>query len=250
MILNLRGGLGNQIIQLSYLLNNTNNAFANTNAIKLRDQLKKLNNITYIDSRLLNYSLGTIRKIISLTFLKTTDIKLPGLRDGYFQYGDITNIIPIILNKHLSKQIYFDTQIDHNIDIVLHIRGGDYFTQSAQKVYEVCNESYYLNALLLAEKKIAKNTINVFIVTNDKKYASFLLKKILQNKTYNFQFYYKSEWQDFSLIYRATIAIIPNSTFSLTARMLCSEKKTYVPKKWFTERSGLIAPYCSNFTYI
>lgn len=251
MLINLRGGLGNQIIQIAYVLNKGTRILVNTNAVNLRKQVNSIEGIEYINSKILNYSFGVIRKVISFFTSKMTDLDIFGIKDGYFQYGDITELIPKQLEEHLTKQIIMDPELPNKIDIAIHIRGGDYFTlRSATKVYERCDENYYNIALAEALKKLGTKCANIFIATNDKDYAKQLLNNVVDLRQHNVVYYYQSEWKDFSLIYRASIAIIPNSTFSMTARMLNHTGITFAPAKWFTKQSKLIAPYSQHFIYL
>jgi hypothetical protein len=253
MIINLRGGLGNQIIQLGFLLKqNSINKKANINAINLRQQLGSVKDTRFINSKFVNYLFGFIRKFISVLKNKPQDFACCGVCDGYFQFGDITDLLESNFKRHLESQIYTDNCIKEEIDIVIHIRGGDYFTESAEKVFEICDEIYYLNALEIAFNKINKAECNIFIVTNDKIYSEGILAKIFDKDKYSVYSYSESEWKDFSLISRARVAIIPNSTFSMMARMLLEEenKLTIAPIKWFTKESKLTPPYNKYFLYV
>jgi hypothetical protein len=248
--INLRGGLGNQIIQLSYVINSGKNPVANINAVNLRRQLQYFKGVEYVNSKIMNLLMGSARKLSFFLTSSNIDLSCFGFNDGYFQFGDLTKIIPKKLEEHLLSQIVVDSNILSTIDIVLHVRGGDYFTASALKVYERCDESYYSIALNQALLKLNKHNATIFIVTNDKKYATILLHKLIDTEQHNVNYYYKSEWSDFSLIQRAEIAIIPNSTFSMTARMLNKNGITIAPKKWFTIQSKFTTPFCANFIYI
>lgn len=250
MTLTLRGGLGNQILQLAYMLQKDRPPTINTNAVQLRNQLANFEDVRYYDSLLVNYCFGGMRKLVSMFHGKATDIVIAGYYDGYFQYGDISRIISENLAEHLVSQIHCDTTLENEIDVVVHIRGGDYFTESAKNIYAVCGASYYLNALEQCRKILDKEKIGIYIVTNDREHARSLLTPLWNDEGLDFIEYEGDEWRDFSLIYRARIAIIPNSTFSMTARMLRMEGMTFAPKQWFLESSGLRAPYSSQFTYL
>jgi len=250
MIINIRGGLGNQIIQIGHVLKKSKFFHININAVNLRDQVKDIENINYINNRFLNLLFGSLRKSYSFIKSRATDISCCKVYDGYFQYGDITNILQADFKEYLEKQIIIDENIKNEIDIVLHVRGGDYFSNTAKNIYEVCDKNYYKNSLNIAFDKINKDKCHILIVTNDRKYSNTLLNNIISNN-HNVMNYYESEWKDFSIISRAKIAIIPNSTFSMVARMLLEDddKITIAPKKWFTKESKLLAPYNKNFIY-
>jgi hypothetical protein len=250
MITNLRGGLGNQIIQISYAMQSNKKVVVNTNAICLRVQLKNIDQIYYRDLPSINYLFGGVRKLLSLIKSRAIDITLFNVSDGYFQYGDISNLFPKILKKHLVDQIVIDSNINPSIDIVMHIRGGDYLTGDANDVYEVCGHGYYSVALKKSLSILNKKKANIFIVTNDIVYCNDILKDVLYSCSHNIIFYCEDEWKDFSLIYRSKIAIIPNSTFSLSARMLNDKGVTFAPKKWFSSESKLIAPFHNRIKYL
>ena len=175
MILNLRGGLGNQIIQIGYALKNYKHLNINTSAVELREQLINLKGARYINSKILSLIVGSIRKITSYLLDKPTDVCIFNICDGYFQYTDITNILPKSFQIQIKKQIYVDSSID-NIDIVIHIRGGDYLNEKEANIYEKCELNYYINALYKA-REINRDIISkVYIVSNDKKYANYIVE--------------------------------------------------------------------------
>lgn len=250
MIINLRGGLGNQIIQISYAMQADKATVINTNATCLRKQLKDIDQVQYKDMPSVNYLFGGIRMALSLIKSRAEDITLLNVADGYFQYGNISNLFPKILKSHLVDQLIIDNNINIDIDIVMHIRGGDYLAENADKIYEVCGRGYFSIALERSLSILNKEKANIFIVTNDMDYCSDILKGVFDSCNHNINFYCKDEWRDFSLIYRAKIAIIPNSTFSLAARMLNDKGVTFAPKKWFTPASKLKAPIYDGATYL
>ena len=249
-MINLRGGLGNQIIQISYAMQSGGMVVVNTNATRLRAQLKGFDQVQYRDKPLINYLFGGIRKLLSLIKSRAVDVTLFDVSDGYFQYGDISNLLPKALKSHLIDQIVIDSDIDSDIDIVMHVRGGDYLVGNANNLYEVCGRGYFLTALKSSLSILNKEKVNIFIVTNDMDYCTDIFKGVLDSYNHDVNFYHKDEWSDFSLIYRSKIAIISNSTFSLTARMLNEKGMTFAPKKWFNPKSELIAPFCNRITYL
>ncbi len=252
MLINFRGGLGNQIIQLSYVMNKSISPVVNTSAVSLRDQLKSVPKIKYINSFVLNIFMGSLRKILFFIRRKEKDIELFSLADGYFQYGDLTKMIPSELKSHLQNQIDFDESV-HDVDIVLHVRGGDYLTPKAKKVYSNCSVDFYLKAVKYALNFIDKDVVKIYVVSNDDALANGIIKSVkeyTEDKDIVVNKYYKSEWSDFSLIYRAEICIIPNSTFSMSARLIKDGGVTIAPQEWFSAASKLLAPTSRNFIYL
>lgn len=252
MILNMRGGLGNQIIQLSYALNKSRSLLVNINAVKIRPQLVGLYGYKTLNSRILNYVGGGLRKIYSYAVGYNVDTAILGLNDGYFQYGDISNLIPQSLSNHLSEQLV-DTK--QSCDAVLHIRGGDYLGEREKVVYEDLGLHYYHEAILAVSEYIGTSNLSLVVVTNDSKHCSNIIEKLKaelanSNIFVSFNFHIGTEWEDFSFICKAPIAVIPNSTFSLTARMINYSGLTIAPKRWFTSACGLSNPFVSRFRYL
>lgn len=250
MILTLRGGLGNQIIQIAYMLRQTPHPQINTYAVTLRPQLREIPGVRYCSVAVVHYLFGAIRKAVSLVRSRATDIRLGGIYDGYFQYGDMTDLIPDTMKHHLVSQIAADPSVEGDVDVVLHIRGGDYFSGAARDLYATCTADYYLEGLQRCRDTLAKDVITVYVVTNDQAYARELLAPLNEDGGVRLIVYSGDEWGDFSLLYRATAAVIPNSTFSMTARMLRDEGLTVAPHPWFLAQSSLTAPYDRHFTYV
>ena len=75
-MINLRGGLGNQIIQISYAMQSGGMVVVNTNATRLRAQLKGVDQVQYRNKPLINYLFGGIRKLLSLIKSRAVDITL------------------------------------------------------------------------------------------------------------------------------------------------------------------------------
>lgn len=246
--INLRGGLGNQIIQISYVLSTSKRSIVNINAVELRPQISKIDSIRYVNSRTLNFGLGAIRKLVSIIANLPIDVKFFGFYDGYFQYENNLMLIHPMVKKTLVQQIYIDPKFDV-IDIVIHIRGGDYTTQKSQKMYEKISDEYYIEATKLALNMCKKKCPVVLVISNDLLLAEKVTHEIKRSDIgINIDHYSGGEWDDFSAIYRANIAIIPNSTFSYTARVL-NGGKTICPDKWYIN-TKIKAMRSDQFIYI
>jgi hypothetical protein len=247
--LNLRGGLGNQIIQISYILSISKQLIVNVNAVTLRPQINKIDSIKYVDSKILNLVLGVIRKLVSIVAQVPTDIRIYRFYDGYFQYENNHMLIHSTVKKILIRQIYIDPKFS-KIDIMIHIRGGDYTSLKSQKMYEKVSIEYYIEAMNLALKMCKKINPIILVISNELSLAEEVTQEIRSlNSGINIDHYNGDEWSDFSAIYRSDIAIIPNSTFSYVARVLNGKGKTICPDKWY-KNPKIQAMRSEGFTYI
>ena len=229
-MLNLRGRLGNQILQLSYYLNKSDNKnlIVNVNSFKL-DKIFNDLNIKQIKSPFFDIFFKLLRKIKSIIFNKFSDIEICNFFEGYFQ---IEHDFNSGLKKYLIKKINKHSAYD----IVIHARGEDYLTKKNRKIYVQIDNKYY-DLILKKELKLTPR-LQICITGNDKRTIENLKHYILLNYPSSNVLIAKGEsaWDDFSIIYHAKIAIIPNSTFSYCARLLNPTCKTYCPDKWYLSK--------------
>ena len=68
--------MGNQIIQISFAMRTSGVAAVNTNATRLRKQLKEIDRVRYKNTLFINYLFGGIRKLLSLIKSRAVDITL------------------------------------------------------------------------------------------------------------------------------------------------------------------------------
>jgi len=157
---------------------------------------------------------------------------------GYFQDLKFIQIKLSKLQKILvfKKKFYqiknYKKIINNKNSVSIHIRGGDYLWQKSSKKYLVLNEKYYKKAIFFIKKKIKSPFFYIF--TDDIKYSSLLLKKVLKKEKFQF-INDATDCHDFFLMSQCKNFIISNSTFSWWASYLSSNKKKIIvcPKKWF-----------------
>lgn len=275
VILNIKGGLGNQIFQIIAALNfckknNIKLLYINTPNLKNYKAIRKMD----IDLNLFNFSTkiilinkknillskrfiqiiklfnNKIVKVINENNISQASISKINILDGYFQ-----NIQCLFLDNSLQKfssqfhKIYTSyllpylpiLNIDFDNDYGLHIRGTDFLGHK-----QLIN-----NDPLLILKKIDYKKI--FIFTDDKPYAIELLKDINKNIIY-ISDYNLSDLEEFILISKFKNMIITNSTFSLTASMinLQENKNIMCPSFWYysKQQNNELLDVINNFKFI
>ncbi|MBQ4406242.1 MAG: alpha-1,2-fucosyltransferase [Bacteroidales bacterium] len=127
-----------------------------------------------------------------------------------------------------NKQI-IETLTNH-ITLSIHIRRGDFTTESNQKQYgNICTEHYYQSAI--SEVLKYNEDITILIFSDDAEYV---------RKTYNLPNSIIVDWNtkensylDMYLMSKCDYMIIANSTFSYWAAKLNKKaKKIFCPSKW------------------
>jgi hypothetical protein len=247
-ILNLRGGLGNQILQLSYALNNLDKFNVNTSSTPLNDLVSSCRCNIY--NSILIERLGLLFRFIeSKKKGYRSDYSSKLLLDGYFQDNITLKTIPDSLYQCIYNQINLSEVAD--VDLVIHYRGGDYLDEVNKKIFSEMDCRYYMEAINSLNIKKNLKDIKIKVVSNDIVNAKLIFERIFPNGVF---YTFNSELQDFSDIVKAPYAIIPNSTFSLTARMLAHRFghgiQTAHPQKWFTVESKMTGPNLPEFISI
>tara|TARA_B110000971_G_scaffold160311_1_gene163837 strand:- start:8526 stop:9251 length:726 start_codon:yes stop_codon:yes gene_type:complete len=225
-MLNLRGRLGNQIMQLSYYLDRCNRKaiIVNESSVDLDVIFSEMNIIT-VKNRPLDLLFKRLRKIKSVLFNQYLDLFFFGIYDGYCQH---MNELNPNLKSYLNERIV-DTI---KAEIVIHVRGEDYLSKKNRKIYNLVDSSFYIKILKDHIKPLRQKS--VFLVGNDK----VQLEKLkIELESYFETVYFEiftglNYWEDFSFLANAETAIIPNSTFSYCARLLNS-KTTYCVDQWY-----------------
>jgi len=165
---------------------------------------------------------------------------------GHLQFSEY-------LPKNISKYfiLLFDS-FKQEKTCVIHVRGGDFL-----KTATWAGKSYYEPAL--KEAKIPENyPLNV--ICDDNNFAKKLFpKSIIAKNSRSVSDNKRSSHHlgegivdDFKMIYRAKINVIPSSTFSFWPAYLSkvkfgNEKDVYAPKNWFSHRFPNIG--CSPADY-
>ena len=147
------------------------------------------------------------------------------------------NWVKIGLNQDLLNSLVKSNleTISFNSDsncVGVHVRRGDYTLQHS--IHKVLSKEYYLNAMNLLCEESPKT--NFLIFSDDIEWC----KENLTSKQFSLEFVQDSQIlsliEEFLLLSTFNRIIISNSTFSLLAAFLGSEKKEVVyPSTWFKD---------------
>jgi hypothetical protein len=262
ILINLFGGLGNQLFQLAaayalskikkkeiYIDDSLTNYFKFSHEkINLNEifelNIKKKNNISYIKILIkklilkyktfsyiqklfiseLNYS-----KVVTNEFLKIEMV-------GYWQDLNYFNkykkeIIKLFKFKKFEININLLNQILKTNSVSIHIRRGDFISKKNTVSYGL-PINYYKKAI--RSLYLTNKNINFFIFTDDKSWVEDNFLQYLKKFNYNLVTTDKN-YKDFFLMSKCKHNIISNSTFSWWAAFLNENKNKLVfyPKNWY-----------------
>lgn len=161
--------------------------------------------------------------------------------NGYWQsekyFDNIKNIIKQeckvkILPSPVNKE--FLEQIQSVCSVSIHIRRGDYITDSVTNSYHgTCSLNYYYKSIQILGKKV--NNPHFFVFSDDINWA----KSHLNISNYAVTFVQHNDadtdYEDLRLMYSCQHNIIANSTFSWWGAWLNDNlnKIVFAPNKWF-----------------
>ena len=156
-----------------------------------------------------------------------------GYYDGYWQnVGAYGCFLSISYDVHIDFPLI--SQNCESSSLVIHVRGGDYFSSPN---HIVLSFQYYLNAISIMLSK--KSEIeNIVLVTDDVLHGKKLIDRICQSYSkMNVSIVCESVLEDFALLANSDYLIIANSTFSFWAALLGNSKKEIViyPSNWFKD---------------
>jgi len=250
-IIDLKGGLGNQMFQYAYgrKLELTgkkvafNVSFFNGHRPS-RDTARdfKLNNFK-IETKAeflnkTNYFINLLNKVLIRFYLKKNDY---WQGEKYFKNIE-ANIRKEFTLKNLltSESTKWQEKIRQTKNSVsLHIRRGDYVQDAKTNAFHgTCNLEYYKNALQKIVDKIGNTEIEIFIFSDDIEWAKENLKF-----PYPTNFVSNSQILDYEEMYLMSLCqhnIIANSTFSWWGAWLNknSAKIVIAPKQWSVKKSS------------
>lgn len=271
-IINLNGGLGNQLFQYSFGLAMKYefdidikfcDKLINPNQIKIQDifdvNIPLVNKNDYnktigkffSNDQLRYYFLRLLRKIGINKFknfvienYKEPHIYLPS-DDSKFFYGYWQNYnfffkhIDLIQKNLKIKDFSKITKLLDNLYnkyshiVCLHFRFGDYKHKKNIKVYSEIPLNYYQESIALFEKKLSKP---VFILFSDQ--LEKIDKSYLKNNVIPSSSILKNSNDDFKAMTYCDCFILANSTFSLWGAYLSQKKNKYVakPPSWFRDK--------------
>ncbi|MEZ8743222.1 alpha-1,2-fucosyltransferase [Vibrio sp. 10N.261.49.A5] len=153
---------------------------------------------------------------------------------GYFQSYSLANKYKRIFSDALERIAKdFDFCTDEYSETFVHVRRGDYMSENAIKHHGVTSMDYYIEAMKHS------NSNNFRIFTNDiewvkKNIYSFGSSsiKISEFET-NFQYL---DILELYLMSKHEKGIIANSTFSFWAALLSRKKEVICPQEWFKKK--------------
>lgn len=249
-IINLKGGLGNQMFQYAYGRNIElkgskiifNTSFFDGN---------KAEGDTARDFKLNNFNIKTNAKFSSKNhplnnLIKRILAKFGIKEDGYWQnekyFKEIEANIrtEFTLAKPLSTKSldWKDKILNIQNSVSLHIRRGDYIQNTeTNKFHGTCDVDYYKKSIKKTVSMINSADIEIFVFSDDINWAK-------QNLSFPYQTHFISnlEIPDYEEIYLMSLCkynIIANSTFSWWGAWLNNnpEKIVIGPKQWFTDKT-------------
>ena len=169
-------------------------------------------------------------------------IKSSAFIKGYFQSykywngleDTVRKIFHINENKldEINARLLF--KIKNTNSIAVHIRRGDYITDSVtQQFHGNCSFEYYMNAIHFIASK-TKNFTLVFF-SDDSNWVQSQFEHIPFSKIFLSHNFDQNSWKDLYLMQYCQHNIIANSSFSWWAAWLNQnpDKIVVAPKKWF-----------------
>ena len=155
--------------------------------------------------------------------------------DGYWQDTKFADSIIKKINESPNLQLKKDKSLEKikksNVSVAIHIRRGDYVTNTVINNYHgSCDINYFTNAMRLLEEKISVDSY--FIFSDDIEWAN---NNLFSNKQLNF-IDKNDALIDLLLMKNCCHQIISNSSFSFWAAFLNTRSNKYIiaPKNWTT----------------
>lgn len=244
---NLKGGLGNQMFQISAVLNLAikNNDVCGFNFIRHRiinqgyDAIKYTNNVF---NKLKNQYVVTYNIYNEESFeYRKIPYSQNLMINGYFQSEKyfIENkdvIINLFTNEEIIERLSknFNNILENSVS--LHIRRGDYIKYS--DTHNLLDIDYYNNALKILIHKILPNKINnILVFSDDITYC--------KNNIKDDRIFYVDDLEDYEQMYLMSLCnhnIISNSTFSWWGSYLNKNDNKIIiaPKMWFNEKTNIL----------
>ena len=243
IILQVNGGLGNQLFQIS----NAYNLSLKFNRVLLICNKNKTKRDVYWDSIFSNFKENLIdendyNKIRSISEIynwantrfeykniELNDMKYAYCIEGYYQsykYFDVKTF----KEKIGFDKLFFDLRhckVELN-DIAIHIRRGDYKDNNFHKLLKL---DYYYNCIKDIKNKTNINKIYVF--TDDIKWCKENLEY------YNYTYPQYNDVNEMIFMSKFKYIIIANSTFSWWSAYLSEDSIIYSPTSWFIENCTL-----------
>lgn len=122
---------------------------------------------------------------------------------------EIKNVFTFDTSKLNPKSAELEAKLNNLESVSLHIRRGDYLSNSAFSM--ICTPAYYREAIRILEERVKKN-LHYIVFSDDIQWAKKNVS--VQNVTYVDWNTGSDSWQDMYLMSRCQHNIIANSTFS------------------------------------
>jgi hypothetical protein len=273
VIVNLRGGLGNQLFQLGAALRLTKGVISNIhlNLEHLGNRSFELNK--WIDNTNLPNAISQIEPHMLLKSSTAYVIKDPEsgpysdqgmldtnidpsvvdiIIDGYFQSGINLNILRKYVLEGARANLNKLFQVSAGVttrNCSIHYRVGDYENYDVQQVMGMVNLSYIDRAISILQHTY--HNINIYSEPND------LLQSYAEKKGLALHLSLTAE-EVFSALLESETLVVSNSSFSLSAAYLSNSVKTlFRPARWsrkygtdsLTDNIGMDVRYISNTFY-
>jgi hypothetical protein len=159
--------------------------------------------------------------------------------EGFWQSEKYFKSISTILKAEFtlkaslsSENVKWMNEISNCESVSIHVRRGDYISNTGQQSHHICEKAYYENALGLILKK--HKDVQVFLFSDDLDWCKKNL--ILNVPTFYVDSNQKQNFHvDLILMSHCKHNIIANSSYSWWAAWLNqnTEKVVIAPKKWF-----------------
>ena len=170
------------------------------------------------------------------------DVSHPVYVHGYWQsenyFADATNLIRrdfTFRNALDELDLAIHKRMRAEPSASLHVRRGDYLQGKNQRIFDVCDISYYVEAVQLLRQRLP--TIRLFAFSDDPEWVQKCLMPKLGNMEIIRHNKGNRSCNDMRLMSTADHHIIANSSFSWWGAWLNQNKEKIViaPKKWFSD---------------
>lgn len=230
LTVNVKGGLGNQLFQLSfaeYLKKNLKKKIYLNIGWYNNQNIRKFNALNYYNSEIhtTNKKIGILNKIFNYriekldALLAQKKIVYKNFYDGYWQNLFFAKNLELNL---FNKRLFEKKNILPKKYYIVHFRGGDFFKS---KAHVVLNENYY-------NLGIAKLKDLPIIALGDQDHFLNIKSKININ---NIEFFDLDEFNSFSAIINSNGGLASNSTFcwwAIYLNLKNNKNKFFFPRTW------------------
>ncbi|MBN8824531.1 MULTISPECIES: alpha-1,2-fucosyltransferase [unclassified Spirosoma] len=170
---------------------------------------------------------------------------------GYWQSEDYFKTVANALRQQLTFQkplsdqtrLVADAIVDHPAATFVHIRRGDYVTNTnASQHHGLCGKLYYQQAVNYIRERVPN--AGFFVFSDDQSWVKRELGDLFPSATYVEHNSGIDSWQDMYLMQLCRHAIVANSSFSWWGAWLnpATDRFVVAPRQWFVNQSKQIIP--------